>query len=65
MMFTKLKAKLNASVKSDEEIRNKFKGVEFEKHDRLAMFIAALITFVPVILVVLGIIYFIIWVLFI
>lgn len=63
-MFTKLKAKLDTLVKSDEEIRNKFKDVEFEKHDGLAMFIAALITFVPAILVILGILYLIIWLLF-
>ncbi len=40
------------------------KDVEFDKHDGIAMFIAAFVTFVPVILVILGGIYFIVWLLF-
>lgn len=48
----------------DEELKNKFNNVEFDKHDGFAMFIAAFITFVPVIIIILGGIYFIIWLLF-
>lgn len=48
----------------DEELKDKFKDVEFDKHDGFAMFIAAFITFVPVIIVILGGIYFVIWLLF-
>lgn len=48
----------------DEELQKKFKDTEFEKSDGFAMFVAAMITFVPVILVILGIIYFILWLIF-
>lgn len=48
----------------DEELMNKFNDVEFDKHDGFAMFIAAFITFVPVIIIILGGIYFVIWLLF-
>lgn len=48
----------------DEELKDKFKDVEFDKQDGIAMFIAAFVTFVPVILVILGGIYFIVWLLF-
>lgn len=48
----------------DEELKNKFKDVEFEKSDGFAMFLAAFITFVPIIIVILGAIYFVIWLLF-
>lgn len=48
----------------DEELKDKFKDVEFDKYDGIAMFIAAFVTFVPVILVILGGIYFIVWLLF-
>ncbi len=48
----------------DEELKNKFKDTEFEKSDGFAMFIAAMITFVPAILLILGGIYFLLWMLF-
>lgn len=48
----------------DEELKNKFKDTEFEKGDGFAMFVAAMVTFVPIILVFLGIIYFIVWLIF-
>lgn len=59
--FKELKKQLGDK---DEELKDKFKDVDFEKHDGFAMFIAAFITFVPVIIVILGGIYLIIWLLF-
>lgn len=59
--FKELKKQLGDK---DEELKDKFKDVEFDKHDGFAMFIAAFITFVPVIIVLLGVIYFVIWLLF-
>lgn len=51
-------------VLTDEEIDEKFKDVEFEKNDVRAMVIAALITFIPVVLLVGALIYGLIWILF-
>lgn len=59
--FKELKKQLGDK---DEELKDKFKDVDFEKHDGFAMFIAAFITFVPVIVIILGGIYLIIWLLF-
>lgn len=44
-----------------EELKDK---AEFEKGDGLAMFIAAIVVFIPPLLIISGIMYFILWVLF-
>ena len=48
----------------DDELRAKFKDEEFEKSDGFAMFMAAFLTFIPPVLLILGIIYFILWLIF-
>lgn len=60
----KLNKKSKRKLLSEEEIEAKFKGVEFEKNDTTAMIIAALITFLPPFLLMMGIIYGVIWLLF-
>jgi uncharacterized RDD family membrane protein YckC len=47
-----------------EESKRKLKETEFEKNDLAAMIIAALIAFVPMMLLVLGIMLGIIWFIF-
>lgn len=54
----KIKNRLN---KVDED---KLKDVDLEKHDMLAMVIAAFITFLPPILIACAIIYFVLWLIF-
>ncbi len=49
---------------TSKEIREKFKDVEFEKNDTLALFLAALLTFIPAILLVVGIYFLVIWLIF-
>ena len=63
-MRKSLKEKIEARMKDDEELNQKFDYVEFEKHDGLAMFIAAFVTFVPVILGILLVIWLILWAVF-
>lgn len=63
-MRKSLKEKIDARMKTDEELHKKFDDVEFEKHDGLAMFIAAMITFVPIILAILLVIWLLLWVIF-
>lgn len=46
---------------SEEEIRKKFDNVEFEKNDVAAIVIAALITIVPIVLLLMGLFYGLIW----
>lgn len=43
---------------------DKLKDTEFEKGDAMAMFIAAVITFVPPILITCAAIYFVVWLIF-
>ncbi|MGL5977803.1 MAG: hypothetical protein ACRCZJ_02270 [Erysipelotrichaceae bacterium] len=59
-MFENLK-RLKNNQKSTEELQKKFENVEFEKNDKYALFIAAFITFVPVILVILAVFFGIVW----
>ncbi len=42
---------------SKKEAKDKYKDVEFEKNDTLAMFIAAFITFVPIVVLIVGALY--------
>ncbi|WP_323610705.1 hypothetical protein LLS04_05610 [Erysipelothrix enhydrae] len=50
---------------TEEEIQEKFKDVEFEKNDTTAMIIAAIVTLLPALLLVLGLIYGLLWPIFI
>ncbi|MDE8340350.1 hypothetical protein PT226_08025 [Erysipelothrix rhusiopathiae] len=50
---------------TEEEIQKKFKDVEFEKNDTTAMIIAAIVTLLPALLLVLGLIYGLLWLIFI
>lgn len=54
----------NQELLSEKEITDKFKDVNLEKNDTNAMIIAALITFLPVLILVLGGLYFILWLFF-
>ncbi len=47
-----------------EEMRQKLKETEFEKGDTLALIIAALVTIVPFLLVIVSVIIGIIWLIF-
>ncbi|QNN60115.1 hypothetical protein H9L01_06995 [Erysipelothrix inopinata] len=49
---------------TEEEIDAKFKDVELEKNDTKAMIIAALITFLPVMVMLMVIFYGAIWLIF-
>ncbi len=49
---------------TEEEIDEKFKDVELEKNDTKAMIIAALITFLPVMVMLMVIFYGAIWLIF-
>ncbi len=61
-MFNFLKKIKEKQENKDKELVDKFANVEFEKNDALAMFIAAFVTFVPIIVIILaaifGVIYF-------
>lgn len=61
-MFGRKKRK--QKLLTEEEIQEKFKDVELEDSDVTAMIIAALITFVPVVLLMLFAVYGIIWLIF-
>lgn len=47
-----------------EDYERKLKDTQFEKGDITAMIIAAMITFIPMMLVVLGVMVFVIWLFF-
>lgn len=63
-MLPKLKKKIKARMKDEQELQNKFSDVEFEKNDTFAMFVAAIITFVPPVILCLLAIYAVLWILF-
>lgn len=48
----------------DKVDKDKLKDVNLEKGDTLAMIIAAFLTFFPPILIICGILYFVVWVIF-
>ncbi|AMC93151.1 hypothetical protein AOC36_03930 [Erysipelothrix larvae] len=48
----------------EEEIEKKLNDMEFEKGDMFAMFIAAMITFLPAVLLLLGLFSLILWIIF-
>ena len=61
MILKKAREIKNRLNKVDED---KLKDVDLEKHDMLAMVIAAFITFLPSILIACAIIYFVLWLIF-
>ena len=61
MILKKAREIKNRLNKVDED---KLKDVDLEKHDMLAMVIAAFITFLPPILIACAIIYFVLWLIF-
>ena len=50
--------------KTDEELNKHYEEVELEKGDFLAMVLAALITFLPVLLIVIAILFGVLWLVF-
>lgn len=63
-MLPRLKNKIKSRMKDEQELKEKFSDVEFEKGDAFAMFIAAIITFIPPFLICLLVIYGVLWLLF-
>ena len=59
----KLKEILDKNKKTQEEIDKYQSGIELEKGDFLAMVIAAIITFLPVLIVAMVVIYGLAWIL--
>lgn len=53
-MFEGIKNFKRRQKERDEELLHKFDQVEFEKNDKFALFIAAFVTFVPVLVIVMG-----------
>lgn len=64
MLFDKKMRRLVDPDKAEEEFEKRMEGQEFEKHDRLAMILAALIVFIPAVLLVMGFFLFVIWFMF-
>jgi len=62
MFFERFKDAL-PKKKTKEELDEHYDKIELEKGDFLAMVIAAMITFLPVLIIALAIIYGVIWVL--
>ena len=62
-MFDRLRALL-PKKKSKEELDEHYKKIELEKGDFLAMVIAALITFIPVLIIVIVVFYGLLWLLY-
>ncbi|MDV7679503.1 hypothetical protein [Erysipelothrix rhusiopathiae] len=60
-----LNKRKKSKLLTEEEIQEKFKDVEFEKNDTTAMIIAAIVTLLPALLLVLGLIYGLLWLIFI
>lgn len=62
--MSKLREWASKFKKEDKELMEKLKDVEFERKDIAALIIAALITIMPVVLLILGIFYLIVWIIF-
>lgn len=61
-MFKKIKNEKQRL--KDLDVKDKFKDVEFEKNDGLALFIAAMVTFIPPLLAIFAVTWFFVWILF-
>ena len=60
---SKFKEMLNKPKKTEEELDEHYKNIKLEKGDFLAMVIAAFITFLPVLIIAMVIIYGLLWIL--
>lgn len=63
-MFESLKRAKKINKEKEEALKHKFDEVEFDKSDRMAMFIAAFITFALPIIGILAVVYLILWFIF-
>lgn len=63
-MFESLKRAKKINKEKEEALKHKFDEVEFDKNDRMAMFIAAFITFALPIIGILAVVYLILWFIF-
>ena len=63
MIFDRLRSLLSKN-KTPEQLKEHYDNIELEKGDFLAMVIAALITFLPVLLIVSIVVYGLIWLVF-
>jgi hypothetical protein len=63
MIFERFRA-LFGKKKTPEELNEHYDNIELEKGDFLAMLIAAFITFIPVILITLFVLFGLLWILF-
>lgn len=64
MLFDKKLRRLVDPDKAEEEFEKRMEGQELDKKDRPAMILAALIVFVPAVLLVIGFFVFVIWLMF-
>lgn len=63
-MFDSLKRAKKINKEKEESLKHKFDEVEFDKNDRLAMFIAAFVTFALPVIGILAVVYLILWFIF-
>ncbi len=61
MLFDKKVKRVLDVEKAEKEFEERMEDVELEKHDRLAMILAALIVFIPVLLLVIGLFLLALW----
>lgn len=61
MLFEKKVKRVLDVEKAEEEFEERMEGVELDKKDRPAMILAALIVFIPALLLVMGVFLFVIW----
>jgi len=62
MFFPKRLKDILKKEKTKEELDEHYKNIELEKGDFLAMVIAAIITFLPVLIIAMTVIYGLIWI---
>lgn len=64
LLFSKRLKRVVDPDKAEKEFEERMESQELEKNDRLAMIIAALIVFIPAVLLVIVIFLFVIWLFF-
>ena len=64
MLFDKKVKRVLDVEKAEEEFEERMEGVGLDRTDQPAMIIAALIVFIPALLLVLGVFVFVIWLFF-
>ena len=62
MFFPKRLKDILKKEKTKEELDEHYKNIELEKGDFLAMVIAAIITFLPILIIAMTVIYGLIWI---